>query len=88
MPKYLINFGSIGSKNNLFALVFSLTILAIAGIPPLAGFFNKLFILISLLTAEYYFVGLIVIFFSSIACFYYIRLIKVMFFNKNSKNFI
>jgi NADH-quinone oxidoreductase subunit N len=85
-PKYLINFSGIGSKNHIFAITFALTILAVAGIPPLAGFFSKLFILISVVGAEYYFTALVVIFFSSIACFYYIRLVKIMFFVKNSKN--
>ena len=85
-PKYLINMSSIGSKNHIFAVSFCLIILAIAGIPPLAGFFSKFFILLALIGAKYYFVSVIVIFFSSIACFYYIRLVKIVFFVKESKN--
>jgi NADH-quinone oxidoreductase subunit N len=85
-PKYLINLSSIGSKNYIFSVTFSLIILAIAGIPPLAGFFSKFFILLAVIGAKYYFVSLIVIFFSSIACFYYIRLVKIVFFVKDSKN--
>jgi NADH-quinone oxidoreductase subunit N len=85
-PKYLINLAAIGSKNHMFAVTFCLIILAIAGIPPLAGFFSKFFILLALIGAKYYFAGLIVIFFSSIACFYYIRLVKIIFFIKDSKN--
>ena len=87
-PKYLINLSAIGSKNHIFAVSFCLTILAIAGIPPLAGFFSKFFILLALIGSKYYFVSLIVIFFSSIACFYYIRLVKIIFFVKQSKNSI
>ena len=85
-PKYLINFSSIGHKNHVFAASLGLIILAIAGIPPLAGFFSKFFILLSVIGSKYYFVSLVVIFFSSIACFYYIRLIKIFFFTKHSKN--
>jgi len=87
-PKYLINLSSIGHKNHIFAVSFCLVVLAIAGIPPLAGFFSKLFILIALIGAKYYFTSLIVIFFSSIACFYYIRLVKIVFFVKQIKNCI
>ena len=87
-PKYIINLGAIGSKNYIFSVAFGLNILAIAGIPPLAGFFSKFFILLSVIGAKYYFTTLIVILFSSIACFYYIRVIKIMFFLKNSKNTI
>jgi NADH-quinone oxidoreductase subunit N len=87
-PKYLINLSALGSKNHIFAVSFGLTVLAIAGIPPLAGFFSKLFILIALIGAKYYFVSLCVIALSSIACFYYIRLVKIVFFVKQSKNCI
>jgi len=87
-PKYLINFSGIGYRNHIFAVTFALTILAVAGIPPLAGFFSKFFILVSVIGAEYYFTALTIIFFSSIACFYYIRLVKIMFFVKDSKNAI
>jgi len=87
-PKYLINLSAIGSKNYIFAVTFALNILAVAGIPPLAGFFSKFFILLSVIGAEYYFTALAIVFFSSIACFYYIRLIKIMFFVKDSKNTI
>jgi NADH-quinone oxidoreductase subunit N len=86
-PKYLINYSSIGSKNCVFAITFCLVILSVAGIPPLAGFFSKLFVLISLIGSEYYTIGLIVIFFSTISCFYYIRFVKILFFaEKNCKN--
>jgi NADH-quinone oxidoreductase subunit N len=87
-PKYLINLAGIGSKNHIFAATFGLVILAIAGIPPLAGFFSKFFILVSVIGAEFYFTSLVIILFSSIACFYYIRLVKIMFFLKDSKNCI
>jgi len=87
-PKYLINLSGVGSKNLIFSIIFTLIILSIAGIPPLAGFFSKLFILLSLIGAKFYATSLIVIFFSSIACFYYIRLVKIMFFAKNSKNYL
>jgi NADH-quinone oxidoreductase subunit N len=87
-PKYLINLSGIGYRNYIFASTFGLIILAIAGIPPLAGFFSKFFILLSVIGSEYYFISLTVIFFSSIACFYYIRLVKIMFFLKDSKNSI
>jgi NADH-quinone oxidoreductase subunit N len=85
-PKYLINFSGIGYKNYIFSATFGLTILAIAGIPPLAGFFSKFFIILSVIGAEYYFTALAIILLSSIACFYYIRIVKIMFFIKNSKN--
>lgn len=85
-PIYLINFSSLGTRNYIFAVSFALIILSIAGIPPLAGFFSKLFILITLIGAKYYFISFLIIFLSSIACFYYIRLVKIIFFFTQAKN--
>jgi len=85
-PKYLINFSGIGYKNYIFAATFGLVILAIAGIPPLVGFFSKLFVLISLIGAGNYFKALVIVIFSSISCYYYIRFVKIVFFVKNIKN--
>jgi proton-translocating NADH-quinone oxidoreductase chain N len=85
-PKYIIQWAFLAKKNLLLAFTFSLTLFSIAGIPPLAGFYSKLGILISMLSQDYVFTTLIVIMFSSIGCFYYIRLIKLFFFifSKNS----
>jgi|TARA_B100001758_G_C18334524_1_gene570800 NADH-quinone oxidoreductase subunit N len=85
-PKYIINLSGVGSKNYIFALTFCIIILAIAGVPPLAGFFTKFFILLALIGSNYFFVSFLVILFSSVACFYYIRLVKIMFFVKQVKN--
>jgi len=56
-----------------------------AGIPPLAGFISKLFILFSLIKSSFYLSAIIVILMSIISCFYYIRLIKIIFFDKSTK---
>jgi len=87
-PKYLINLSALGTKNFIFAISFSIVILAIAGIPPLAGFFNKFLILVSVIGNQFYFISLITIGLSSIACYYYIRMVKIMFFTKNTKNML
>jgi NADH-quinone oxidoreductase subunit N len=56
-----------------------------AGIPPLAGFFSKLFIFISAFKAKYYGLVFISIIFSIISSFYYLKIIKIIFFEKISK---
>jgi NADH-quinone oxidoreductase subunit N len=65
---------------------FSLVLFSISGIPPLAGFFSKLAILTSVISYQYYFTSITVVILSSIASFYYIRLIKTFFFVKTGKN--
>ena len=74
-------------SNPLLAINLSLILFSIAGIPPLVGFYSKLYIFISAIKSEYYFIVIIVAIFSVIASMYYIRLIKLMFF-KNFENWI
>jgi NADH-quinone oxidoreductase subunit N len=85
-PKYIVNWTAFGTRNPLLAVCFSLILFSIAGIPPLAGFFSKLFVILSIISQEYYVTSFIIVMISSVACFYYIRLIKVFFFTKTSKN--
>lgn len=70
-------------SNPLLAINFCLVLFSIAGIPPLVGFYSKLYIFISAIKAEYYAIVILAAVFSVIASMYYIRLIKLMFF----KNF-
>ena len=85
-PAYLATWTASGLNNQVFVVTFTLVLFSIAGIPPLAGFFSKFLILLSFVSQEYYVTSLVIVIISSIACFYYIRLIKTFFFVKGSKN--
>ena len=67
-------------SNPAFALALALTIFSIAGIPPLIGFFAKIGIFLSVLYAQYYFVALLAILCSVVSTFYYLRIIKILYF--------
>jgi NADH-quinone oxidoreductase subunit N len=86
IPKYLTNWTSFASQNVLVAFTFAVMLFSMAGIPPFAGFFSKLCVFLCLLSKNYIFSSICVAFFSSVACFYYIRLIKVFFFVEGSRN--
>ena len=49
------------------------------GIPPMIGFFSKLFILLNIIESKMYFFALFLIIMNSIGVIYYLRLIKVMY---------
>lgn len=85
-PAYLATWTASGLKNSVFVISFTFVLFSIAGIPPLAGFFSKFLILLSFVSQEYYVTSVIIVLISSVACFYYIRLIKTFFFVKFSKN--
>jgi NADH-quinone oxidoreductase subunit N len=84
--KYLINWSFLKKWNVILALTFAILFFSVAGIPPLAGFFSKFGIILTLILQENLFTSLMLIIFSCIGCFYYIRLIKIFFFTKASKN--
>lgn len=60
---------------------------SMAGIPPLAGFFGKLYIFLSAVEAGFYVLAVIGVLSSVIACYYYIRIIKVMYFDETIEEF-
>jgi NADH-quinone oxidoreductase subunit N len=83
--KYLINWTSMYERNFAIALAFAMLLYSAAGIPPMSGFYSKLCVLLCLLSKSYITITVIVAAFSSTACFYYIRLIKIFFFTSDSK---
>ncbi len=66
----------------LISLLFTIGLFSIAGIPPLAGFFGKLFLFWSVLKEHFFILGIIAIFLTVVTSYYYIKLIKIMFFDK------
>jgi len=69
--------------NFSLSLIFVISLFSIAGIPPLLGFFGKLLVLMSGIQEGFLFFGLVIILLNAIGVFYYIRLIKVICFNRS-----
>ena len=82
--KYISDLAMLGSTNPILAFTLSCTLFSMAGIPPLAGFCSKFYIFFSALNASLYFFAFLGVITSVISCFYYIRLIKIMYFEKRS----
>lgn len=83
--KTLDDFRPLFKSNPVTAVVLSLNLFSYAGIPPLAGFLGKFYVLTSATNAGLYFVVFLAIVFSTVSSVYYIRLIKIMFFEKIEK---
>ena len=86
VSNYITQLSGLSRSNPILAISFALSLLSIAGIPPLAGFFSKYFIFVSLIEAQFISFALIAIIASVIASFYYIRIIKWIYF-KDSLDF-
>lgn len=74
-------------EKRLLASLIAFILFSLAGIPPLAGFFSKFYVLISLLQVSWVFSAILIVSISVIASFYYIRLIKIMFFDARKIKF-
>ena len=58
----------------------TLLVFSMAGIPPLSGFFAKVFVFLAGIQSNIYSLVLFAIFASSVSCFYYIRIIQFIYF--------
>ena len=83
--KYISDLAMLGKSNPILAFTLTCTLFSMAGIPPLAGFCSKFYIFFSALNASLYFFAFLGVVTSVISCFYYIRLIKIMYFEKPSR---
>jgi NADH-ubiquinone oxidoreductase chain 2 len=68
-------------SNPALALTFAITLFPMAGIPPLVGFFAKLMVVYSATQSGYLFLATIAILVSVISAAYYLRVIRVIFFD-------
>ncbi|MDJ0807629.1 MAG: NADH-quinone oxidoreductase subunit NuoN [Gammaproteobacteria bacterium] len=80
----LDDYKGLNQRNPWFAGMMLLLMFSMAGVPPTVGFFAKLFVLDAVVSVDLTWVALVGVFFSIIGAFYYIRIIKLMYFDKPS----
>ena len=78
---YLSQFAQLQHTDPILASMFAFLIFSRSGIPPLGGFFIKLDILSAIQDNSHFFVNYILFFFTVISFFYYLRVIKIIFFD-------
>lgn len=72
----------LNQRSPLLAAVLLVTMFSLAGIPPLAGFYAKLTVLQALVGAGYLWLAVVAVLFSLIGAFYYLRVVKVAYFDE------
>ena len=76
------------SKNHpILSLCFLIVLFSLAGIPPLAGFFAKFYIFKSVIEQSMYFLAIVGLLSTVIAAFYYLRIIKVIYFDEQREKY-
>jgi NADH:ubiquinone oxidoreductase subunit 5 (subunit L)/multisubunit Na+/H+ antiporter MnhA subunit len=68
------------SRDPFLAFCLTITLLSLAGVPPMIGFFAKQQVLLAALQSDFFFVSIIAIFTSVIGAAYYLRIIKFIYF--------
>ncbi|MDC0533928.1 NADH-quinone oxidoreductase subunit NuoN [Candidatus Pelagibacter sp.] len=76
------------SKNHpMLSLSLLVILFSLAGIPPLAGFFAKFYIFKSVIEQSMYFLAIVGLLSTVIAAFYYLRIIKIIYFDKEKEKY-
>jgi NADH-ubiquinone oxidoreductase chain 2 len=76
--KFISEFKSQFFLNPILSLSLAVCLFSMAGIPPLMGFFSKLFVLYSAVQNGYYFISFVAILVSVVSASYYLKIIKVL----------
>jgi NADH-quinone oxidoreductase subunit N len=72
----------LNDRSPWLAFMMMLVLFSMAGVPPTVGFFAKLFVLDAVISVDLVWLALVAVFFSIIGAFYYLKAVKVMYFDK------
>ncbi|TXH69695.1 MAG: NADH-quinone oxidoreductase subunit NuoN [Thiothrix sp.] len=72
----------LSGRHPWFALMFLLMLFSMAGIPPTAGFYAKFAVIESVIQAKFIWSAVFMVVMSVVGAFYYLRIIKIMYFDK------
>ncbi len=87
---YVENIGDLAGlsqRNGFMAFCLAAIMLSLAGIPPLAGFWAKFYAFSPAVNAGLYPLAVLGVLASTVACFYYLRICKIMYFDDPAKPF-
>jgi NADH-quinone oxidoreductase subunit N len=76
------------SRNNpMMAFLLAMLLFSLAGIPPLAGFFAKFYVFLAAIHTGLYTLAVIGVLASVVGAYYYIRIVKIMYFDEPAEHF-
>lgn len=85
MVENISDLAGLGKSHPGMALALMVFMFSLAGIPPMAGFFGKLYIFLAAIEAELYTLAVIGVVSSVVGAFYYLRIIKIMYFDEGTE---
>ena len=78
----LEDFKGLNERSPWFAFIMLVVMFSMAGVPPTAGFYAKLAVLAAVVNVDLVWLAIVAVMFSVIGVFYYLRVIKLMYFDK------
>ena len=76
-----------GAHQRNLAFFLAMLMVSLSGVPPLAGFFAKFYVFLAAIQADLFGLAVIGVLLSTVAAFYYLRLMKVMYFDEPAAAF-
>tara|TARA_B100000965_G_scaffold400138_1_gene421475 strand:- start:501 stop:1916 length:1416 start_codon:yes stop_codon:yes gene_type:complete len=77
----------LSANHPILSIALLIVLFSLAGIPPLAGFFAKFYIFMAVIEQSMYFLAIVGLLSTVVAAFYYLRLIKIIYFDKPQEKF-
>jgi NADH-quinone oxidoreductase subunit N len=84
----LNSYAGLSEKSPMLALLLSVFMFALAGLPPFAGFFGKYYVFISAVKANLTWLAIIGVISSAISVYFYIRIVVLMYFKESQSEFV
>src|ERR1700676_2384138 len=77
----LVDFKGLNARSPWFASMMAILIFSLAGLPPFVGFWAKLGVIQAVLNVDYTWLAVVAVLFSVVGAFYYLRVVKLMYFD-------
>ncbi len=82
MAEEITDLAGLSRNQPVLAFILAALMFSMAGIPPLAGFFGKLYVFLAAVEAGRYILAVIGVLSSVVAAYYYLRIVKIMYFDE------
>ena len=83
----ITDLSGLSRTNAPMAFFLAMMMFSLAGIPPLAGFFAKFYVFAAAMKADLYGLAVIGVLMSAVGAYYYLRIVKIMYFDEPAKPF-
>jgi NADH-quinone oxidoreductase subunit N len=87
MVESIDQFAGLASTHPTRAFLLAMLLFSLAGIPPLAGFFAKFYVFLAAINAGLYALAVIGVLTSVVGCYYYLAIVKTMYFDEPAEGF-